>query len=497
MNFNSFEFLIFLAIVLVLYFVLPHKFRWIILLIASYYFYMSWNATLVFLIFGTTLVSYMAALFMEKTKKKSIKRLWLILTLIICLGVLVFFKYANFFIGSVIDFLNFFKMNLDGFALNIILPVGISFYTFQTLSYVIDVYRGEYKAEKHFGYYALFVSYFPQLVAGPIERCDNLLPQLKTEYKLNVEDMSAGLRIALCGFFFKCVVADYVGIYVNTAFSNLESANSLSIFLSGVLFNVQIYCDFAGYSEIARGVARMMGVKLMKNFDRPFSATSYSELNRRWHISLNQWFTDYVYIPLGGGKKGLLRKCLNILIVFALSGLWHGASWTYVIWGLYAAFFVILESILYKPGKRFCEKHKIDVKSKGVVYLRRMLMLPIFVCAGLIFRSQSLEDMGVLFSKLFTGIGFGEEYLLATIQHLGVGTIEIVIIILCLIGMQCMPDFAEYEPTQKQPLLLENKQKTIYAQKISVYIYAILVVAYFWLGLLANSDVSGFAYFQF
>lgn len=497
MNFNSFEFLIFLAIVLVLYFVLPHKFRWIILLIASYYFYMSWNATLVFLIFGTTLVSYMAALFMEKTKNEKVKKLLLILTLAVCLGVLAFFKYANFFIGSVIDFLNLFKMNLDGFALNIILPVGISFYTFQTLSYVIDVYRGAYKAERHFGYYALFVSYFPQLVAGPIERCDNLLPQLKTEHKLNLEDMSAGLRIALCGFFFKCVVADYVGIYVNTAFSNLESANSLSIFLSGVLFNVQIYCDFAGYSEIARGVARMMGVKLMKNFERPFSATSYSELNRRWHISLNQWFTDYVYIPLGGGKKGLLRKCLNILIVFALSGLWHGASWTYVIWGLYAAFFVILESILYKPGRKLCERFKIDVKSKGVVYLRRMLMLPIFVCAGLIFRSQSLEDIGLLFSKLFTGIGFGEEYLLATIQHLGVGTTEIVIIILCLIGMQCMPDFAEYEPTQKQSLLLENKQKTIYAQKVSVYIYTILAIAYFWFALLANSDVSSFAYFQF
>ncbi|MBQ7323293.1 MAG: MBOAT family protein, partial [Clostridia bacterium] len=176
MNFNSFEFLIYLAVVLVLYFILPLKFRWIMLLVASYYFYMSWNASLIFLILGTTLVSYLAAIFIEKSEKKSIKKLWLILTLVVCLGVLAFFKYANFFIGSVIDFLNLFKMNFDCFALNILLPVCISFYTFQTLSYVIDVYRGEYKAEKHFGYYALFVSYFPQLVAGPIERFDNLMP---------------------------------------------------------------------------------------------------------------------------------------------------------------------------------------------------------------------------------------------------------------------------------------------------------------------------------
>ena len=495
MNFNSFEFLIFLAIVLVLYFVLPHKFRWVMLLVASYYFYMSWNAALIFLIFGTTLISYLAALFIEKTEKKSIKKLWLILTLVVCLGVLAFFKYANFFIGSVIDFLNLFKMNLDGFALNILLPVGISFYTFQTLSYVIDVYRGEYKAEKHFGYYALFVSYFPQLVAGPIERCDNLLPQLKVEHKLNVDDMSAGLRIALCGFFFKCVVADFVGIYVNNVFGNLENANALSVFLTGALFNVQIYCDFAGYSEIARGVARMMGVKLMKNFDRPFSATSYSELNRRWHISLNQWFTDYVYIPLGGGRKGTVRKVINIFIVFALSGLWHGASWTYVLWGCYAAFFLALEIVLYKPGRKLLKKLKIDSKSQWFGYFRRMLVWPIFMIAGLLFRAQSLTEIGTVFTKLFTEMGIGEAYLTATLDNLGVGVLEILQIVLCFIGMERMSDFADYEPLQKPLLGLE--EKSLYAQRVSVYCYAILAIMLCWFALFASSDASSFAYFQF
>ena len=499
MNFNSFEFLIFLAIVLVLYFVLPHKFRWIMLLIASYYFYMSWNASLIFLIFGTTLVSYLAALFMEKTEKKSLKKLWLILTLVVCLGVLAFFKYVNFFIGNVIDFLNLFGMELDGFSLNVILPVGISFYTFQTLSYVIDVYRGEYKAEKHFGYYALFVSYFPQLVAGPIERFDNLMPQLKQEHRLNADDMSAGLRIALCGFFFKCVVADCVGIHVNNVFAALENANALSIFLAGLLFCVQIYCDFAGYSEIARGIARMMGVKLMRNFDRPFSATSYSDLNRRWHISLTRWFIDYVYVPLGGGKKGLFRKCLNIFIVFALSGFWHGANWTYVIWGLYAAFFMILENILYKPAKHFFEKHKIDVNSQGIVYMRRILMGLLFVFACLIFRAQSLADLGLIVSKLFTEIGFGGDYFAAAFNGLGIGVMEMLRIVLCVIGMQLMTDFADYKPAKQEgvEILMGSKEKFVYAQKLSVYVYAILVIAFFWLALLANSDVSSFAYFQF
>ena len=501
MSFNSFEFLIFLVVVLLLYFLLPHKFRWVMLLIASYYFYMSWNGALVFLIFGTTLVSYLAAIFIEKAEKKNVKKLWLILTLVVCLGVLALFKYADFFIGSVIGFLNLFHANLDSFALNLMLPIGISFYTFQTLSYVIDVYRGEYKAERHFGYYALFVSFFPQLVAGPIERCDHLLPQLKAEHKFNFEDAAAGLRIVLCGFFFKCVVADYVGIYVNNVYANIDKANSLAFVITGLLFCIQIYCDFAGYSEIARGVARIMGVKLMKNFNRPFGLTSYSDLNRRWHISLNKWFTDYVYIPLGGGKKGLPRKILNVLIVFTLSGLWHGASWTYVIWGLYVAFFVILENVMKKPVRRFFEKCKIDIDSKGFIYIRRALLAPVIVVAALIFRAQSLGELSGILSGLFTKIGFGEGYFTATLEILGIGSIEALIIVVSCFGIKFMTDFAEYEPKIEerdlQSSLKDSKGQAIYAQKIAVYIYAILAIGYFWLGLLANSDVSSFVYFQF
>ena len=389
-------------------------------------------------------------------------------------------------------------MNLSSATLNILLPVGISFYTFQTLSYVIDVYRGEYKAEKHFGYYALFVSYFPQLVAGPIERFDNLMPQLKQEHKLNIEDMSAGFRIALCGFFFKCVVSDFIGIYVNNVFSNLENATSLSIFITGILFGGQMYCDFAGYSEIARGVARMMGVKLTKNFDKPYLSTSYTEFNRRWHISLNQWFTDYLYIPLGGNRKGMLRKVINIFIVFGLCGLWHGANWTYVLWGLYAAFFVSFESLLSKPVKNFCENHKLDIESKGMVYFRRFLMMLLFCSSGLMFRAQSLSEIGIIFSKLFTEVGFGENYFNETFAHIGIDVVDIFSIVICLIGMHFMTNFAEKEP-KKSGMTYQSlgEDKCVEAQKICTYIYAILVIGYFWLALIANSNVSDFAYFQF
>ncbi|MBQ2069952.1 MAG: MBOAT family protein [Bacilli bacterium] len=288
MNFNSLAFLIFLPVVLLLYWVLPHRFRWVLLLVASYYFYMSWNPWLIFLILATTLVSYLSALFMGKSEKKGWKRFWLIFTIVVCIGSLIFFKYFNFLIKSATDFLNLFSLHINSFSLDIVLPIGISFYTFQTLSYVIDVYRGKFEAERHIGYYALFVCYFPQLVAGPIERPKDLIPQLKQEHRFDLDDFFVGLRILLVGFFYKCAVADVFGIFVNKAFADVSSGNTLSMFLTGFLFTIQMYCDFAGYSEIATGAARMMGVKLSRNFNRPYMCTSYSDFFRRWHITLTR-----------------------------------------------------------------------------------------------------------------------------------------------------------------------------------------------------------------
>ena len=333
MNFNSLHFLIYLPVVLIVYWLLPQKARWVWLLAASYYFYMSWNAWLVFLIAGTTGVSYAAALLIERTQSKRVKKFWLAATLVVCLGVLVFFKYFNFLLQSAIDFLNLFSMGIDSFALDILLPVGISFYTFQTLSYVIDVYRGDFRAEKHFGYYALFVSYFPQLVAGPIEKPGDLIPQLRAEHKLNGEDMAAGMRILLGGFFRKCVVADFCGIYVNNVFSRIGEADSLSILMAGGLFCIQMYCDFAGYTDIARGTAQLLGFDLLANFRRPYLADSVQDFWRRWHQSLSSWLRDYLYIPLGGSRKGRLRRAVNILFTFLVSGVWHGTGFHFLAWG--------------------------------------------------------------------------------------------------------------------------------------------------------------------
>ncbi|MCD8295362.1 MAG: MBOAT family protein [Clostridia bacterium] len=443
MSFNSLEFLIFLPIVVILYWIIPYKFRWILLLIASYYFYMSWNAWFVFLIAGTTLVSYLAAIFMERTQKKSWRRFWFAITIIVCLGALVFFKYFNFLIENVINFLNLFSMHLEGFAFDIILPVGISFYTFQTLSYVIDVYRGNYKAEKHLGYYALFVSFFPQLVAGPIERPDHLIPQLRERHYLNSDDFSAGLRMLLTGFFRKCVIADMCAIYVDSVFSQLDSATSLAIFCGGALFLLQMYNDFAGYSEIAAGAARMMGIKLMRNFDRPFLATSVSEFFRRWHISLTQWFTDYVYIPLGGNRKGVARRILNTIIVFFLCGLWHGASWTYVIWGILCGLYMGIESIVKGPWRKFKKKVGWHLNEDFSKLISRVLLFVLYVPGSIIFRCPTVSDIGTAFTGLFTRAGISLSYFAETLDNLSMDSMQIAFLAVAIVVMALMYNFSD------------------------------------------------------
>ncbi|MBR1779936.1 MAG: MBOAT family protein, partial [Oscillospiraceae bacterium] len=324
MNFNSLEFLLFFPVVFILHWTLPHRFRWVLLLAASWMFYFWWNPWTGLLLVGTTLVSWLCARGIARTEQTAIRRALLVLALAVSLGCLGFFKYTGFFASLV---------GLE-LSIQIILPVGISFYTFQTLSYVIDVYRGGVEPEGHFGYYALFVSFFPQLVAGPIERPENLLPQLRAERTLRAQNLTAGGWLLLEGYFKKIVVADTLAPYVDRVFGVPEAALGPEIVLATLLFGIQIYCDFSGYSSIARGTAALLGIDLMENFRRPYGARTVRELWRKWHISLTSWFTDYVYIPLGGSRRGLPRQVVNILIVFLLSGLWHGAGWTFVLWGL-------------------------------------------------------------------------------------------------------------------------------------------------------------------
>ena len=326
MLFNSLSYIIFLPIVFVLYWALPHKYRWVMLLIASYYFYMSWNLKYVVLILFTTIVSYTSARVMEVAETSKMKKLILGLASAFCLLVVFFFKYFNFASKTITTILAELSISLSPLTLHLILPVGISFYTFQTLSYVIDVYWGKMKAEKNFGIYAVYISFFPQLVAGPIERSSNLLPQIKAEHHFNSDKALYGAKLMLWGYFKKIVLADNLAKYVDLVYGNLNQYKGFNLVLAVFFFTIQIYCDFSGYSDIAIGTAKLLDIDLMTNFKSPYLSASVKEFWRRWHISLSTWFRDYVYIPLGGNHCSKIRCGMNLLVTFLVSGLWHGAN---------------------------------------------------------------------------------------------------------------------------------------------------------------------------
>lgn len=329
MLFNSWQYLFFYPIVVLIYFVLPKKGKNTWLLVSSYYFYMGWNVKYIVLLFFTTVVTYTGAFLIEKYRKKG----FLFLTIVLNFGVLFYFKYVQFAWDNLGHICNRLGIPFTEHEFDILLPVGISFFTFQAVGYTIDVYRKEIYAERNFLRYALFVSFFPQLVAGPIERSKNLLKQLDKTYAYSYDRMREGLLLMLWGFFLKLVIADRAAIFVDTVFADTKKYAGLYIVVATVIFAFQIYCDFYGYSVIAMGSARIIGLNLMDNFNAPYFSKSVAEFWRRWHISLSTWFRDYLYIPLGGSRKGKIRNYLNLMIVFLTSGLWHGAAWTYVTWG--------------------------------------------------------------------------------------------------------------------------------------------------------------------
>lgn len=407
MLFNSIEFLIFFAVVLTVYFILKSKHRWILLLAASYYFYMSWNPAYIILIILSTVVDYFAGLKMGSTDDKSKRKKYLFVSLFINLGMLFFFKYYDFFNDSFTYLTNEVGILQYGGVLptfDLLLPVGISFYTFQTLSYTIDVYRGEKEPEKHFGIFALYVSFFPQLVAGPIERSTRLLPQFKEKYKFDYIRVTDGLKLMLWGFFKKVVVADRLAIFVNGVYNDVNGVEGLPLILATVFFAFQIYCDFSGYSDIAIGAAQVMGFNLMNNFKRPYFSKSIPEFWRRWHISLSTWFKDYVYIPLGGNRVSETRYYTNLFITFLISGLWHGAAWTFVIWGALHGFYQIF-SIITKDY-RFKIKKKLGITNFPTInkYSQIGITFILVDFAWIFFRANSLTDAWYIINNFFTGI---------------------------------------------------------------------------------------------
>lgn len=412
MLFNSFHFLWFFPLIVVIYFVIPKKIRYIWLLMASYYFYMGWNAKYAILIAASTIMTYVGSLIIEKVneaidegkKRDYLKNATLIGTLAANLIILFYFKYANFFFDNVERIFNILKIEIEIPQVDVLLPVGISFYTFQALSYIIDVYRGDLKAEKNILKYALFVSFFPQLVAGPIERSKNLLEQVKNVHLINVWDYDRicnGMVLMLWGYFQKMVIADRVAIFVDTVYNKYWLYGSTALVLATLLFAVQIYCDFAGYSYIAIGAAKVMGFSLMENFNTPYYAMSIKDFWSRWHISLSSWFRDYVYIPLGGNRKGKVRKYINLMITFLVSGLWHGASWNYVVWGGIHGIYQIIGDVKNTYLKKI-KKNDIREESFSSKLGKGLITFLLVDFAWLFFRANSLKSALAIIERIFT-----------------------------------------------------------------------------------------------
>ena len=485
MTFNSWEFILFYPIVLLLYFVLPKKMRWPMLLVASYFFYMCYSPDLVFLIFGTTLISWVASRIIDKTEKKAIKRLAIVVTLIASLGVLFFYKYFNFLSTAISSVVGLFGGPSDPVLLDLVLPVGISFYTFQTLSYAIDVYRGDVKSERNFFFYALFVSFFPQLVAGPIERPDNLIPQLREAHPWSTPDAIKGAKHMLVGFFKKVCVADLLSSAVDSVYNSPEEAGSLAIAIATVLFAVQIYCDFSGYTDIAIGCARIMGIRLMKNFDHPYSATTIKEFWARWHISLSSWFRDYLYIPLGGNRCSRARHLFNLFVVFLVSGLWHGANWTFVVWGALHGVYQIVGNLTARPRARLVERSGRAPTSPLVVWPRRIITFILVCFAWIFFRANTMSDALLLIKRLFsfTGGGIG-----ATLSSMGVSVTTALLMVVSVVLLILIDRMLTYDDSPDGSDVLVSR---------GGFVYFVWIILLSWALLLSKDMISTFIYFQF
>ena len=396
MLFNSFQFLYFLTVVWTVNFFLPHRWRWAWLLGASCYFYMQFIPIYILILLITIVIDYYAGIWIEQTDDPIKKKRFLSLSILSVCAVLFVFKYFNFFNANAATLAKMIGWNYPVAALRIILPIGLSFHTFQSLSYVIEVYRGHQKAERHFGIYALYVMYFPQLVAGPIERPQNLLPQFHRERNVTWEQFRDGLFLALWGLVKKVMIADCVSQYTDTVYNYNVNHSGTSLLLGTYFFAIQIYCDFSGYSDIARGVSRMFGVELMKNFETPYFARSISEFWSRWHISLSTWFRDYVYIPLGGNRVSPARTFLNLFVVFLISGFWHGANWTFLIWGALHGVYLIGERLLGGSHKDAAEQNQ----SALVQFLKIAVTFHLVLISWILFRARSVQEAWSIFYKI-------------------------------------------------------------------------------------------------
>lgn len=407
MQFNSVHFMVFFPVVLAVFFVVPRKARTAWLLAASYYFYMSWNPKYVVLIAFSTAATWLCGILLERAEAgKGLLPKWALAAACLAanLGILVFFKYGNFFLENADWLLRFLGGSGIRRRVPYLLPVGVSFYTFQALGYILDVYRGEIRAERSLPRYALFVSFFPQLVAGPIERSRNLLEQMRGIEELRLWDgrrVASGAVLMVWGFFMKMVIADRAAILVDNVFGNYRMYGGTELILAAVGFAIQIYCDFGSYSMIAMGAARIMGFTLMENFNAPYFAMSIQDFWRRWHISLSGWFRDYLYIPLGGSRRGRLRGAANRLAVFLVSGLWHGANWTFVAWGGFHGLLQAAEDFLTPYAKALCQKFRVKTECFSWKLLKAAVTFTLVDIGWIFFRSDSITDALRFIQRIF------------------------------------------------------------------------------------------------
>ena len=403
MLFNSTEFAIFFPVVTALYFLVPHRFRWMLLLSASCVFYMAFIPSYILILAFTIIVDYFAGIQIERSEGS--RRKWmLILSIIANVGVLGLFKYFNFVNANLAALAGRFALNYPVHSLGILLPIGLSFHTFQAMSYTIEVYRGRQRAERHFGIYALYVMFYPQLVAGPIERPQNLIHQFYERHYFEYQRVVNGLKLMFWGLFKKIVIADRIASLVSPVFNNPTGYHGLQLILASYLFAFQIYCDFSGYSDIAIGAAQVMGFRLMQNFNAPYFAKSIDEFWKRWHISLSTWFRDYLYIPLGGNRVPVPRWYLNLFVVFLISGLWHGANWTFVIWGALHGSYIIIGNLTKTFRARMVSFVGLNKIPRVHNALRMLLTFHLVVFGWIFFRARSLHDALYIITHSFQGI---------------------------------------------------------------------------------------------
>jgi len=484
MLFNSFPFLIFFIIVTSLYFALPYNRRWLLLLVSSCYFYMAFVPIYILILGFTIFVDYFAGIYIENAQGKK-RKLLLIFSLIANIGVLFVFKYYNFLNHN-------FSFLLQGFGvtnpipyLAVLLPIGLSFHTFQAMSYTIEVYRGNQKAERHLGIYSLYVMFYPQLVAGPIERPQNLLHQFKENYDFDYDRVTSGLRLMAWGLFKKAVIADRLAIVTDTVYNNPQHYNSLSLIIATVFFTFQIFCDFSGYSDMAIGAARIMGFKLMTNFNNPYQSKSVDEFWKRWHISLSTWFKDYLYITIGGNRVIIPRWYLNLFIVFLVSGLWHGASWTFVIWGALHGFYLVFSLIT----KNFRQKFNTLFHLNKLPSLSVLTTFILVAFAWIFFRANKVQDALYISKHIFTGVPNLIQKLLAhkaIIENIGLSKRDLTLSIFLILFLEII----HYVQNKKNIPAIFIKIPTYI--RWSVYYGVILVIIFF--GVFENRQ---FIYFQF